>query len=198
MAVTTAYNEKTLLQQVSGGDERAFERLYTNHLDFLYGFILKYVKSPDLAEDLTQETFIRLWENRTALAEVESFKNYLFIAGRNITFNFLKRASRENIAKGEILHHYRPSSGEVADKLIMKEYTQWVQTVLNSLPPQTREVFRLCREQNKTYEEVAAILGISRNTVKKHMVRSHKNFTDLLGKKINITLIALILLLQNP
>jgi RNA polymerase sigma-70 factor (family 1) len=180
---TTAYNEKTLLLHVAKGDEKAFEKLYTTHIDFIYRFILKFVKSPELAEDLTQETFIKIWESEVQLADVRSFKDYLFIAARNNAFNFLKRASRENIAKGEILRHYQqPVAEESLDRLVSKNYMEFIQEVLDSLPAQTRQIFLLCREQNKSYDEVATLMGISRNTVKKHMVRSNKTFTNLLGR----------------
>ena len=198
MIPTSAYNDNDLLLKVANGDEKAFEYLYTKHIEFLYGFILKYVKSPNLAEDLAQDTFIRIWEKKEQLEGVNSFKDYLFIAGRNLTFNFLKKASRENVAIGEILRHYQQSSSTDDDSLLMKEYNQFIQKVLQSLPAQTREVFQLCREQNRSYDEVAALLGISRNTVKKHMVRSHKSFTDLMGKNPNLPFLLLLVLLQKP
>jgi RNA polymerase sigma-70 factor (family 1) len=191
LGLTTAYNEKMLLQKVAEGDGKAFESLYIEHLSFLYRFILKYVKSPDLAEDLSQETFVRIWEHREHLAEISSFKNYLFITGRNITFNFLRKASVEKTALGEIFRHYRPLNDEVTDNLLTKEYNELIKRVLDSMPAQTKEVFHLCRLQDKSYEEVAALLGISRNTVKKHMVRTHKNFTNLLGKDLILLLLVI-------
>jgi len=179
--MNTIHNEKMLLQHMADGDEKAFVQLYTNHRDFLYRFILKFVKSPELAEDLTQETFIRIWEHRSDLVKLDSFKAYVFTIGRNHTLNFLKKATKENAAKGEILRHYQPDQSTSEDKLVSDEYKKFIQDVLNSMPPQTREVFRLCREQSKSYDEVAAILGISRSAVKKHMVRSHKTFKDMLS-----------------
>jgi RNA polymerase sigma-70 factor (family 1) len=179
---------------LADGDENAFGQLYTNHHDYLYKFILKYVKSPDIAEDLTQETFIRLWEFRNRLTKVDSFKAYLFTAGRNHTLNFLKKASKESAAKGEILRYYRHEPQTTEDKMVSDEYRKFIKDVLDSLPVQTREVFRLCREQNKSYDEVATILGISRNAVKKHMVRSHKTFKDLMGDNADVPLIILLVL----
>lgn len=183
---------------MADGDEKAFGDLYNGYHTILYRFVLKFVKSPDLAEDLTQEVFINIWELRSGLTKIDSFRAYLFTAGRNHTLNFLKKASKENAAKGEILRHYNQLQENTEDKLLSEEYRKFIADVLNSLPPQTREIFRLCREQYKSYDEVAAILGISRNAVKKHMVRSHKTFKDLLGDKPVIPMGVLLILLLKP
>jgi RNA polymerase sigma-70 factor (family 1) len=197
LALIPLHNEKTLLKQMAEGDEISFGHIYKAYHNFLYRFILKFVKSPDLAEDLTQEIFIRIWELRKEMKKVDSFQAYLFITARNHTLNFLKKVSKENIAKAEIMRHYKPVQRMADDELLSAEYRQFIQNVLDSLPAQTREVFRLSREQYKSYDEVAALLGISRHAVKKHMVRSHKKFKDLLGDETDISLSLALLLFSK-
>ena len=180
MALIPLHNEKTLLKRMAEGDEISFSKIYEAYRELLYRFILRFVKSPDLADDLTQEIFIRIWEIRKEMEKVDSFQAYLFMTGRNHTLNFLKKISKENAGKAEIMRHYKPVPKMADDELLSAEYRQFIQIVLDSLPAQTREIFRLSREQYKSYDEVAALLGISRHAVKKHMVRSHKKFRDLL------------------
>lgn len=179
---------------MSEGDEPSFEALYREYSDPLYHFTLKFVKSPELADDLTQEVFIHLWEIREQMTKVENLRSYLFTMCRNHIFNFLKRASRETAAIGLMIRHYHPVQDMADDKLISEDYRHFIRDVLESLPIQTREIFRLCREENKSYDEVAALLGISRNAVKKHIVRSHKAFKDRLADDPSIPLSILLLL----
>jgi RNA polymerase sigma-70 factor (ECF subfamily) len=186
--------EKDLLLEVAGGDQKAFGKIYGIYHPLISKVVLKFVKSPDLTNDLTQEIFIKIWDIRKELVHINSFKAYLIITASNHVLNFLKRASREAIAKGEILKHYRQYEESIEDKLASQEYLQFIDNVLNSLPPQTREVFRICREENKSYDEVASVLGITRNTVKKHIVRANKEFRDALEKNSDIHLKLLILL----
>lgn len=194
MALNPLYNERTVLKKLSEGDVSSFESIYDEHSDPLYHFTLKFVKSPELADDLTQEVFLHVWELREQMIKVDNLRAYLFTMCRNHVLNFLKKASRETASIGQMLRHYHPDLNTADDKLVSEDYRQFIKNVLDSLPAQTREVFRLCREEYKSYDEVAALLGVSRNAVKKHMIRSHKVFKDRLGSNPDITLSILILL----
>lgn len=180
MRLTNLHNEQLLLQKIAESDEASFAEIYEVYSDPLNQFVLKYVKSKELSNDIIQEVFIRIWEHRDELPAIESFKAYLFTIARNLTLNFLKRASKENTVKAEIARNYKSVFCITEDRLLSDQYKQFIEEVLQSLPPQTRTVFRLCREEEKSYDEVAACLGISRNAVKKHIVRSHKFFKEQL------------------
>jgi len=178
-----------LLQRLCDGDERAFTQLYNTYIAELTGFIVKFVKLPQIAEDISQEVFIKIWQNHAQLQGVDSFKAYLFVAARNHTLNILKRIAKEDSAKAEIIRHFQSIRvNNKEDDLISGEYLAYLRNVLNSLPMQTQQVFQLCRTEQKGYEEVAALLGISRNTVKKHMVRSMKTFRHALENGLGIPL----------
>lgn len=173
----TSYNindDGELLARLAAGEDNAFAMLYDRYRSAVARFIQQLVKSPALAEDLAQETFIRIWESRGQLEKVHSFRAYLFTAARNHALNCLRKTSSELAIKGEIIHHFRQLRNDTEEKLLTRAYLQHVSQVLQALPPQSREVFRLCREQEHSYEEAARRLGISRNAVKKHMVRSMK------------------------
>lgn len=178
MRLIHLHNEKLLLQRIAESDEASFAKLYEAYSDSLCQFVLKYVKSKEFSNDIIQEVFIRIWEHRNELHTIDSVKAYLFTIARNLTLNFLKRASKENTVKAEIARNYKSVACEGEDRLLSNQYKQFIEEVLQSLPPQTRTVFRLCREEEKSYDEVAACLGISRNAVKKHIVRSHKFFKE--------------------
>lgn len=178
MRLTYIHSERLLLQKIAESDEAAFAKLYEAYCDPLYQFVVKYLKSKELSNDIIQEVFIRIWENRNELHTIDSFKAYLFTIARNLTLNFLKKASKENSVKAEIARSYKTVASVAEDRLLSDQYKQFIEEVLQSLPPQTRTVFRLCREEEKSYDEVASCLGISRNAVKKHIVRSHKFFKE--------------------
>lgn len=200
MLVNTSFDENALLRQLAAGDENAFLSLYQQHECLLKDFVRRYVKSPELAEDITQEIFIKVWENRADLADLYSFKAWLMVVARHHTLNVLKRAAREEAARSEIIRHFQHLRNEVEDQVLSREYQQHLKKVLESLPQQTRNVFRLCREESKSYDEVAAILGISRNGVKKHIVRGMKAFSEFLRTDLDISLpflLALLLLLKR-
>lgn len=179
-------DETLLITQLTKGDEHAFKKIYDHYYDLINLFVLKFIKSPHLSEDLTQEIFIKIWEGRMDLTEKESFRAWLFVVARNHTLNFLKKVSRESVGVGEIVRNYQYEHNPIEDEMQEKEYLEKLQQVLDSLPDRTREVFRLCREEDKSYDEVTEILGISRNAVKKHMIRSNKVFKENFKDKLKI------------
>jgi len=183
---TPLCDEQVLLYELSTGREDAFDKMYDHYVHSTYSFVIKFVKSPELAEDLTQEIFIKIWENRSQLGKVKSFRAYLFATARNHALNFLRKASKSNVVLTEIINSY--SSPQGANEMISREYEQWLHNVLESMSPQMRAVFKLCREQNKSYGEVADLLQITKNTVKKHMVRSMHAIKDRLDLDLGISI----------
>jgi RNA polymerase sigma-70 factor (ECF subfamily) len=182
------YDDKGLLQKMIAGDESAFASLFGRYKAFIYHFVMKYVHSPLLAEDLTQEVFIKIWENRSNLSGVTSFKSYLFTTAKNHTLNCMKVAFRSEAALGLVVNGFVAERNNTEDNLVHKEYIAFLSRVLETLPPRTREIFKMCREQEKTYDEVAQELGISRNAVKNHMVASMKVLSFSLKKELGISL----------
>lgn len=188
MSTSAVHNEKDLLQQLIAGDERGFAGLYDLYSPSIQKFILRYVNSSPLSEDLTQEVFIKIWENRAILADVKSFKAYLFVTARNHTLNSMKVIFRSEVAIGEVVDSFVHLRNETEEQLIHKEYLVFLRKILDSLPERTREIFRLCRDQEKSYDEVAKSLNISRNAVKNHMVQSMKVLRSAVKSEYGISL----------
>ncbi|GAB4036813.1 RNA polymerase sigma factor [Spirosoma jeollabukense] len=182
----TFSNESILLDQIATGNEKAFNKLHDFYRPGIYRFIYKFIKSAELSNDICQEVFMKIWEDRYAIQGINSFKSYLFTITKNHTFNFLKRAAVEDRIKAEFLRNYCLSTNYTEEFLLAKEYQQFLQTVLDTLPPQSRTVFKLCRQQDKSYEEAAQILGVSNNAIKKHMVRSMKVIKCAVRKDMGI------------
>lgn len=191
-------NENELLQRLAGGDEAAFETLFNHYEEAIQVFLLRYVKVPAIVEDLSQEVFSKIWELRTQMPAIKSFRAYLFTIARNHTLNFLHRASKVNAAMALIGHHLPKEAVAADDDLLNQEYNHWLQSILAGMTPQMRQVFQLVRHEQKTYEEVAELTGISRNTVKKHMVRSMKLIRGKLDDELGVLIIFLVFLAFQP
>lgn len=182
-------NENDLLQRLAGEDAIAFEMLFTHYEEALKIFLLRYVKVPAIAEDLSQEVFSKIWESRSRMPELKSFRAFLFTIARNHTLNFLQRASRVDGAIAMIIRHLPKQVYSADEDLQNQEYANWLQTILAGMSPQMRQVFQLVRQEHKTYQEVAELTGISRNTVKKHMVRSMKLIKGKLDNELGVMIL---------
>ena len=181
-----------LLDAVAAGDGVSFSRIYDYYQPGVRTYVLRLVKIPELADDLVQEIFIKLWETRKTLPEVKCFSAFLFTIARNHSLNSLQAISRSNEALPELIRHFQ--THRVDDETLDKDYLQFIQKALTSISPRSREVFRLCREQTKSYEQAAAELGISRNAVKKHMVAVMRNLREAAAREIGFSIDGFILL----
>jgi len=197
VATLQSYSDQELLDLLRSADSVALGEIYERYHKPLYSFLYKFLKSPELTEDMTQEIFMKLWDGRAELPALLSVKSYLFTIGRNHVFNFLKRAGTDRTAKAEILKHYSTAGNTLENVLHSRDYLRYLDHLLDGLSPQSREVFRLCRQEGMTYDETASLLGISRNTVKKHMVRTMRVLSDSVEKDLGISLTALLVVVAS-
>jgi RNA polymerase sigma-70 factor (family 1) len=179
-------NIKALLLRVSEGDEYAFGEIFKAHCHQLGEFILRITESEQLAEEIVQDVFLKIWLNRRSLAEIDCFKAYLYVMARNHAFNCLKQIAREKSRKKEwvntVLHHAVNNFWEPAGT----DTGKLIDEAVELLPPQQNKVYLLSRYEGLRQEEIASKLNISLETVKKHMVlalrflknhlRTHTNF----------------------
>ena len=186
-----------MLNRIASGDETAFAELYAQFHLSVFQFVQKFVKSPQLSEDISQEVFVKIWENRSRVEEIQSIKSYLFTIARNHTLNTLKSIGKNEAAIHEIIRHFPTQKNNSEDDLLSQEYQHFLQNTLNSLSPRSREIFSLCRQNGKTYEEVAQQLGISRNAVKNHMVASMKILKAAMEKNFGISFSLLITIINQ-
>ena len=181
------YDEKTLLILSSQGNEQAFTELFLNYKDKLFSFIYGITSSLEMAEDVIQDIFMRLWADRQKLADIENFGGYISRAGQNQIINTLKRFSKEVSIVSNICNQFSASEqNEVMDNLIYKELVQLLKNAVDKLPPQQKRVFKLSRESGHKIDDIATILNISPSTVNNHLVQALGNIRKSLKNELLI------------
>src|ERR1700742_1457141 len=161
-------NEHMLLQQISQGDRSAFKVLYTNYFSDVQRYVALFEPSKVSMDELTQDVFIRIWEKRSYLAGVESFKSYLFMVTRNVVFNYLRGLKVQQKVK-ELDESVERSGAAVEDQLLYKQYYRIALEAMEKLPPGRRKVLKMSIDDGLTLDEIAAELNISRAGVKKQL-----------------------------
>lgn len=192
MTTLSRYEEQQLLRAVASGDEHAFHELYAHHFPLIYGYVLKLVKVPALAEDVVQDIFLKIWEARAKLTGVRHFPAFLFTVARNHTFNVLESVTRSQNAMATVVRHFQEQRDD--DEVLSNDYRHFIDKALQRVPARSRDIFRKCREQGLSYEEVAREIGISRNAVKNHMVSTIRVLREAAYKELGISLGACALL----
>jgi RNA polymerase sigma-70 factor (ECF subfamily) len=162
------------------GDEDAFVALYNKYHRKIYYSTLKMSQSEALAQDVTQTVFMKVWENRTALNPEQNFAAYISVICRNAVFDTFKKAANEENVKKELQQFAELSESDGEEDDFYEAYKNLLDKAIAELPPQRRAVFELCKLQEKTYNEVARKLSISRSTVQDHVVKANKFIREYL------------------
>lgn len=172
----------------TGSDTRALERLYLYFYPKLFSFTKTMVTQAEPAEEIVEDVFIRLWENRTALCKINNLKVYLFVAVRNKALNYLEWKSRDIISYLETYPVDIPSANNTPDNLmITKEMAMRINKAVESLPPKCKLIFTLVREEQLKYREVADILDISPRTVDTQMTIATKKIASAINLYLTST-----------
>lgn len=164
--------EKELLQQIANGDEAAFGNLFLTWKDRLYFYIQRITHSPDKAEDVVQDVFIKLWINRAILNEVDHFSAYLYRMAYNQAISGIRRMAQETIILSELQRSATDAGVPVDESLLHKQMQEKITTIVNNLPQQQRCVYYLSREQGLKQEEITRQLNIKLSTVQNHMTQA--------------------------
>jgi RNA polymerase sigma-70 factor (family 1) len=155
--------EHHLVQLLQRGNVAAFDSLFEVYSQKLFGFALKYFKNESDAEELVQELFVKVWENRHSLKSEHSFKSYLFtIALNQIRKHFNKKAT--SLRYLESLQN----DPEFSDQVTTDDYEttlRQIYQIIDRMPERRREIFTKSKLEGKSSKEVAAELNISAGTV---------------------------------
>ncbi|HMH33539.1 MAG TPA: RNA polymerase sigma-70 factor [Puia sp.] len=171
-----------MLQQVAAGDQAAFRKIYGFYFKRLYHFAFAFVKTKETAEEIAEDVFIRIWQQRTGLGSIRNLKVYLYTATKNAALNYLSRKARENITEPfDHIHIAMISPGLSPEQiLVTSEMYKKVQEAVEALPPRCKMIFKLIREDNLKYKEVSEILNISVNTIDAQMAIAVKRIAAAL------------------
>jgi len=173
MSLNSSFDENKLLHELSQGSELAFTELYNRYKNLVYGTALKITKSKVLAEEAVQDVFLKIWQNQEKAAEITNFENYLFIISRNHIFDMIKKIARETNLASDIT--YKNSASDDTDTAIKDDqYNVILNQIIEQLPPQQQKIYKMAKMEGLSHQKIGENLGISTETVKKHMAQALK------------------------
>jgi RNA polymerase sigma-70 factor (family 1) len=177
-------------KQAAEGNEGAFKIIYYRFYKKLYLFALSIVKTREAAEEIAEDVFIKIWQQRENLANIQNLRVYLYVATKNTSLNFLSKKANESIT--EPFDHINIDLGisDITPEqiLITAELQNKIQQEVDALPPRCKMIFKLVREDGLKYKEVSDILNISVNTIDVQMAIAIKKIGAALEPEFNFHL----------
>ncbi len=190
--------EKALLISLKTGSEEAFTILYKKYREPVYNYCLLLTKSEPIAKDIVQQVFIAVWLKCKTVNSELPFGPFLFAIAKNRIKNYFRNLSRHRLLRENWLRTCCSSENTTESILAGNETRLVLSKAIASLSQQRRVVFTMSRIQGKSNEEIAIVMGLSKNTIKNHLAESVRQIKQYLSLHSDIQLsIAILFLFQN-
>lgn len=182
--------EQELLLQIADGDPFAYKVIFDRYWDMILANALHFTKAPELAKDLAQEIFMKIWVKRAKLTEVKEFQPYLFVVARNLIYDELRRL-QQLPAHVELLQEIvTESNRETIAVIEATDLQNKINKAIEQLPPQMQEAFKLSRFEGLTHAQIAEKMHISKVTSQNYIARALISIRKtLLNEHIELALI---------
>ena len=180
--------DEKLVERCLQGDDAAWESIVTSYTRRLYNLSYRYTNRRDEAEDLTQEIFIRIYQNlKSYRADAGTFQNWILKVGRNLIIDHYRQSRRyqqvggsEEIETMNVKDDRAPNPHRAAEQL---DAARFLADGLQSLAPELKEAVILRDLEGMAYQEMADLLGIPEGTVKSRINRGRLELTKLLTRR---------------
>jgi RNA polymerase sigma-70 factor, ECF subfamily len=183
---TATTTDALLLERIAAhNDYRAFEVLFHKYYNNLARYAFSLTQAKDVAEEIANDVFLKIWRNREVLHIKSSVHAYLVTATRNLAIDHLRRTIRRRGRSVELVGDFEAvGHASPIDRYIGIETSDIIEAAIEALPRQGRLIFRMSRDNNMTYTEIAQTLNLSIKTVETHMGRSLKYLREAMKREV--------------
>ena len=187
-------NEKfnLLVEQLQQGSELAFTRLYDQYSKQLYRNIFRLVKDEDIAKELLQDLFLKVWNIKDEIDPQKSFKSFLYKISENLVYMHFRKIAKDKRLIMQLIAMSVQFDNNAEEAMICQDDVKLLNKAIEKLSPQRKLIYTLCKLEGKSYEEVSSELGITTSTIRDHIVKANKTVKKYvyLNQDIAIILIA--------
>ncbi len=178
-----------LMIEFSKGDKSAFEHLMKKYFSRVMNFIYRFTNNRDIAEELTQEVFIKVYNSGKNYVPKAKFRTWLYTIARNISLNEIRRNNNSSLSLDTSIYkdfngytYITNDNAEPADhNLSREEISDVIRTAISLLPKNQRIAVILRRYDNFSYEEIASTMGMSVSAVKSLLSRAREKLRNTLS-----------------
>jgi RNA polymerase sigma-70 factor (ECF subfamily) len=176
-------SDSEIIRRIRQGDKQEFEKLFRSSYVSLVRYARTILKDHDTAEEIVQDLFFRLWQDRGTLAIESSLNGYLFRSVHNRSLHFIEHQKVVDRHAGEIAASADQTAEPVTEAIYYSELQSKVARVLERLPERCSVIFRMSRFEGLKYNEIAEKLSVSLKTVEANMGKALKEFRKALAEQ---------------
>lgn len=171
-----AFTDEQLFALLKEDNEAAFNALFVRYRSKLYYYILRHTKSPEIAEEIVIDIFMKLWKGRSLAGLIQEPAAFFHKVGYYKAMDFLRTAARHSRLQQAYIDRAEHASEKKPDDLLIDmESRELLLRAINQLPPQRKLIYQLSREEGLSHEEIAQTLKLSRSTVNNAIVSASRS-----------------------
>ncbi|HZH73370.1 MAG TPA: RNA polymerase sigma-70 factor [Mariniphaga sp.] len=189
--------ENELLEGLIKSSHYCFRQLFNRYNKPLLNFSKRYLRSDEIAEDVVQEVFIKIWNKRKDIDSSKSFKTYIFTTALNIIRKHFNKLAESNQAKFEIVRSFSDMPDKLAYQDNVEEMFELLEQLINCLPERQKQVFIRRKLDGRSQKEVAEEYQISVKTVDYHVSEAMKFLKKEFAKHGNKSFLLFLLIIGN-
>jgi len=160
-------SDRQLVSRLKLGDKKAFEEIFRKYREKIYYFAIRYYNSAEDAENVVQDVFIKLWDERENVKEELSLNNYIYTIAKNHLFNIQRKKINEKAYRSYIVEHL-VQTPNLENEMIFADLKQSIDKIIDELPAQRKKVFVMGNIEGLSNKEVASALNLSVRTIEVH------------------------------
>lgn len=181
--------ESELIKKLRKGSYKAFNGIYDLYAKRLYAYCMQYLKSPEDTEEIVQDVFIQLWQERKNIKQSETLTSLLFIMSKHKLINAWRAKLNHPLYEDYVNYVNQFSVDDTGNKIEYEDFIKKIYDILADLPDTQQKVITLSRFEQLTNKEIAAILRLSEQTVKNQLVLGIKKLKEKLGKYLGVLML---------
>lgn len=173
---------KTDFEEFRKGCHAAFQLVFEFYHRVLYIYVLGYCKKADEAEELVQEAFVTLFLNRSKFKSADGIYPFLFTTIKRLMISSFRKKVVRMKYNEYLKQHWREDCGQTENQLKLTELSGVLETVIETLPERQKEIYTLNKFEDLSYQDIADLLGVSKNTVKNHLIAATRTVREKIEK----------------
>jgi len=180
--------EQDLICSLKDGSQKAFDKIYQMYAKRLYAYSIQFTKSAEEAEEIVQDVFVKLWQNREKIRQSETLRSLLFIMAKGLLINAYRSKVNHPVYEEFIHYGEELSVNNTLHKLEYDEFVRKLQNEISKLPLTQQNVIKLSRFNQLSNKEIAEKLSLSEQTIKNQLSLALKALRGTLSKALLIIL----------
>jgi len=170
-------SDDLLLNELKGGNQKAFDGIFHKYFKFLVATAYMYLKDEQEAKDIVQDLLFEFWDKKFYLRLEGDMKGYLYRSVQNKCINYYRKKETERQKTILFVQEVQNHGEDIYQK---EQNLSGLEMAMNNLPPQRKEALKQVFIEEKKYQEAADAMGVSLNTLKTHLKIGIKNLREKL------------------